>query len=101
MRCCLPLPPSCSVNGGHDVVHVGEIGLRAVDDAQVADAARANHRAMVTENVNGFAAERDLVLVFVLKRNLPAAGGQAFALAAVLHRWAGDDPDPCLGPHRP
>jgi predicted nuclease of predicted toxin-antitoxin system len=52
---------------GHDAVHVAEIGLRAVDDAQVAAAARAQGRAVVTENVADFAAERDVVLVFVLK----------------------------------
>src|SRR2546430_16189491 len=37
------------------------------------------------------------VLVFVLKRNLPAGGGQAPALAKALDRWAHDHPDPCLG----
>ena len=62
---------------GHDAVHVTEIGLRAADDAQVAAAARAQGRAVVTENVADFAAERDVVLVFVLKKNLPAGGGQA------------------------
>ncbi len=86
---------------GHDAVHVTEIGLRAVDDAQVAHTARAEHRAMVTENVTDFAAERDVVLVFVLKKNLAAAGGQASGLAAVLHRWARDNPDPYIGPHWP
>ncbi|HBW17598.1 MAG TPA: hypothetical protein DEH11_00560, partial [Actinobacteria bacterium] len=50
---------------GHDAVHVAEIGLRAADDAQVAAAARAQGRAVVTENVADFAAERDVVLVFV------------------------------------
>jgi hypothetical protein len=40
------------------------------------------------ENVADFAAERDVVLVFVfvLKKNLPAGGGQAVALAKVLDR---------------
>jgi hypothetical protein len=38
----------------------------------------------VTENVADFAAERDLVLVFVLKKNLPAGGAQAAGLAAVV-----------------
>ncbi|MGO9194520.1 MAG: DUF5615 family PIN-like protein [Streptosporangiaceae bacterium] len=86
---------------GHDVVHVAEIGLRAVDDAQVAAAARAQGRAVVTENVADFAAERDVVLVFVLKKNLPAGGGQAAALAKALDRWAHDHPEPYLGPHWP
>ncbi len=86
---------------GHDAVHVAEIGLRAVDDAQAAAAARAQGRAVVTENVADFAAERDVVLVFVLKKNLPAGGGQAAALAKALDRWAQDHPEPYLGPHWP
>ena len=86
---------------GRDAVHVSEAGLQSAEDAQVAAAARAEGRAVVTENVADFAAERDVVLVFVLKRNLPAGGGQAAALAAVLDRWAHDHPDPYLGPHWP
>ncbi len=62
---------------GHDAVHVAEVGLRAADDAQVAATARAEGRALVTENVVDFSAEREIVLVFVLKKNLPAGGGQA------------------------
>jgi Domain of unknown function (DUF5615) len=88
-------------NHGRDAVQVSEAGLGAVDDAQVAAAARADGRAVVTENVADFAAERDLVLVFVLTRNLPAGGGQAAALARILHRWAHDYPDPYLGQHWP
>ena len=86
---------------GHDAVHVAEIGLQAAEDALVAAAARADGRAVVTENVADFAAERDVVLVFVLKRNLPAGGGQAAALAKVLDHWAQDYPDPYLGAHWP
>jgi hypothetical protein len=85
----------------HDAVHVAEVGLQATEDAQVAAVARAEGRAVVTENVADFAAERGLVLVFVLKRNLPAGGGQAAALAKVLDHWAQDSPDPYLGPHWP
>jgi Domain of unknown function (DUF5615) len=85
---------------GHDAVHVTEAGLRAADDTQVAAAARAEGRAVVTENVADFAAERDLVLVFVLK-NLPAGGGQATTLARILDRWDRDHPDPYLGHHWP
>ena len=85
----------------HDAVHVTEVGLRAADDAQVAAVARAEARAVVTENVADFAAERDIALVFVLKKNLPAGGGQAAALAKVLDRWARDHPNPYLGPHWP
>jgi hypothetical protein len=98
-------PPTAAVllreKYGHDAVHVSEAGLQAADDAQVAAVARAEGRAVVTENVADFAAERDVVLVFVLKKNLPAGGGQAAALAAALDRWAHDHPDPYLGPHWP
>ena len=86
---------------GHDAVHVAEAGLRAAEDAQVAAVARGEGRAVVTENVADFAAERDVVLVFVLKKNLPSGGGQAAALAKVLDRWAQEHPDPYLGPHWP
>lgn len=86
---------------GHDAVHVTEVGLGGADDAQVAAVARAQGRAVVTENVADYAAERDLVLVFVLKKNLPAGGAQAAALARILGRWAKDHPDPYLGHHWP
>jgi predicted nuclease of predicted toxin-antitoxin system len=82
---------------GHDAVHVTEVGLRAADDAQVAAVARAEGRAVVTENVADFAAERDLVLVFVQKKNLRAGGGPAAELARILDRWDRDHPDPYLG----
>jgi hypothetical protein len=86
---------------GHDAVHVTEVGFQATEDSQVAAAARAQGRAVVTENVADFAAERDVVLVFVLKRNLPAGGGQAAVLAKILDRWARTNPDPYVGPHWP
>lgn len=86
---------------GYNAIHVCEAGLQAADDSHVAAAARADGRAVVTENVDDFAAERDVVLIFVLKRNLPAGGGQAAALAAVLDQWAHGYPEPYLGPHWP
>ena len=86
---------------GHDAVHVTEAGLRGAGDARVAALARAQSRAIVTENVADFAPERELVLVFVLKKHLPAGGGQAAALAKVLDGWAKDYPEPYLGPHWP
>lgn len=98
-------PPDAAVllreQHGHDAVHVCEVGLQAAEDAQVTAAARAEGRAIVTENVAEFAAERDVVLVFVLKRNLPSGGAQAPVLAKVLDRWAHDQPDPYLGAHWP
>lgn len=86
---------------GHDALHVCEVGLRSADDAQVAAAARAASRAVVAENVVDYSAERDVVLVFVLKKSLPAGGGQAAALARALDGWAQHHPDPYLGPHWP
>jgi hypothetical protein len=80
---------------------VEEAGLQGADDAQVAAAARGEGRAVVTENVADFAAERDLVLLFVLKKKLPSGSAQAAALAAVLDRWTHENPDPYLGPHWP
>lgn len=84
-----------------DATHVGEVGLRATDDRDVAAFARTRHLAVVTENVADFAAEADVVLVFVLKRHLPAGGGQSAALAAVLDRWLRANPSPYLGAHWP
>ncbi len=86
---------------GHDAVHVTEIGLSSAEDVQGAAVARADGRAVVTENVADFSPERDVVLVFVWKKNLPVGGGQAAALAKVLDRWTHDYPDPYLGSHWP
>jgi hypothetical protein len=58
---------------------------------------RAQGPVLVTVNVADFAAERDVVLVFVCKCNLPA--GQAKALAVLLDRWAAANPDPYVGHH--
>jgi hypothetical protein len=77
------------------------MGLRGAEDAHVAATARAEGRTVVTENVTDFASERDIVLAFVLKKNLPAGGGQAAALAKILDRWAQDHPEPYLGHHWP
>lgn len=85
----------------HDALHVGELGLTSAADAAVAAVTRSQQRALVTENVADFAAEHDLVLVCVLKRNLPAGAGQARALVALLDRWATDNPRPYLGQHWP
>ena len=86
---------------GRDPLHVAEVGLRATDDAAIARHARGEGRAVVTENVADFADEEDLVLVVVLKRNLPGGGAQAAALADVLDRWIDANPDPYVGHHWP
>ena len=86
---------------GHDAVHVAESSLRGVEGAQVAATARAEGRAVVTGNVADFAAERGIVLLYVVKKNLPAGGGQATALAKIPDRWIQDHPEPYLGHHWP
>lgn len=86
---------------GHDAEHVDDLGLRGVADPQVAAVARADGRAMVTENVADFVREPDLVLVCVLKRNLPAGGAQAKALARLLDAWCRANPTPYVGQHWP
>lgn len=67
-----------------DAVHVREAGLQGADDHTVADEARRHDRVVVTKNVAHYAAEPDLVLVCVLKRNLRAGTAQARALAELL-----------------
>lgn len=84
-----------------DAVHVSEIGSLAAEDARIATTARAQSRAVVTENVADFAAERDVILVFVPKKHLPAGGAQAEALAKALDGWARANTDPYLGAHWP
>lgn len=86
---------------GHDAVHVSEVRLAGVADAKVGNTARAEKRSVVTENVADFSDEPDLVLVCILKRNLPSGGAQADALAALLDRWATDNPRPYVGQHWP
>lgn len=84
-----------------DAVHVNDVGLQGAPDADVAQFARTHGYAVVTENVANYANERDVVLVFVLKRNLRPGGAQADDLAALLAEWTGANPDPYLGPHWP
>lgn len=86
---------------GRDAHHVAEVGLRATDDAAIARHARAEGRAVVTENVADVADEHDLVLVVVLKKHLARGGAQAAALADVLDRWIETNPDPYVGHHWP
>ena len=84
-----------------DAIHVTEAGLLATEDSQIATAARAQGRAVVTENVADFAAERELILIFVLKKNLPAGTAQAPALAKALDGWARANREPYVGAHWP
>ena len=85
---------------GYDAVHVRDLGLDARPDVEVAAAAARDGRALVTENVKDLAAERDLVLLCVLKSRLPA-GGMARRLADLLDGWAQAHALPYVGPHWP
>ena len=58
-------------------------------------------RARAKLNIADYAGEQDLVLVCVLKRNVPAGGAQANALAKILDRWIRDNPRPYVGQHWP
>jgi hypothetical protein len=81
-------------------VHGFEIGLQAAGDSLVAAAARAEGRALVTENVVDFAAERDVVLLFALRRDLPRRS-PGRSPGQDPRRLGQTNPDPYLGPHWP
>jgi hypothetical protein len=88
-------------DGRHAAEHVRDVGLAGASDEEVVSFARAHEAAVVTENVADFASVPELVVVFVRKRDLPAGGAQASTLAALLRRWAADNPRPYLGHHWP
>ncbi len=67
---------------GHEAVRVTDVGLGLTADGDIATFARADRWAVVAENVADFAREADVVLVFVLKRSLPAGASQSAALNA-------------------
>jgi hypothetical protein len=85
----------------HDAAHVNDLGLGGVPDADVALFARTHGYAVITENVADYAVERDVVLVFVRKRNLRPGGAQSADLATVVARWAAANPEPYVGQHWP
>ena len=85
---------------GHDAAHVRDRGVNARPDREVADVARAEQRALVTENVKDFAREPDIVVVCVLKSRL-AAHRMTEQLASMLDRWAVANPQPWIGLHWP
>src|ERR1700753_889019 len=81
---------------GHDAVHVFDEGLGARPDAEVAAAAKAESRVLVTENVQDFAHTTDIAVACVLTSRLrPRA--MAADLAMLLHRWASTIDDPLPG----
>lgn len=78
---------------GHDAVHVVDCGLGARPDTEIAAAARADSRVLVTENVQDFAsAAADVPVACVLKSRLRARA-MADDLATLLDGWAASDPD--------
>lgn len=96
-------PPSvCDLltEAGHDAISVFDCGLAARPDVEVAAAAQAQDRVVVTENVQDFASAAGVVVVCVLK---PRLGVRTMAadLAALLHAWAERSPEPYPGLHWP
>lgn len=85
----------------HDATHVAEMDMDAADDADIAVAAKATGRILVTENVKDFAAVRGLVILCVLKRNLPTGGALPSALAKTIDHWARSNPTPYPGMYWP
>ena len=79
--------------------HVSELGMAHTEDAVIAQFAREHSRVVVTENVADFAGERGVVLLFVLRRKLPAGGAMAAGLAERVATWAAANPDPFPGQH--
>lgn len=74
--------------------------MNARPDREVADVARVEQRALVTENVKDFAREPDIAVVCVLKSRL-AAHRMTEQLAGILDRWAAANPQPWIGLHWP
>lgn len=107
------LPPAVALDlnrRGHDATHANDAGLTGHPDQLVFDAAVAQGRIVVTENVADFAAlvdqavrndEPSVPVVFVRKADLPRRGALAVHLAERLDRWAEANPEPYLGPHWP
>lgn len=107
------LPPAAAAElnrRGHDASHVNDLGLAGQPDPMVFDAAVAQARIVVTENVADYATllnqrlrndEPCVPVVFVAKRDFPRRGALAAHLAQRLDRWADANPDPYLGPHWP
>lgn len=85
---------------GHDAVHVFDQGLGARPDGEVAAAAKAEARVLVTENVQDFAHATDIAVACVLKSRLRPRV-MAPDLATLLHRWASTTGEPLAGLYRP
>lgn len=89
---------------GHDAVHVAEIGLAGVEDAETVLRAAAEDRVVVTENAVDFVPLLDAriasglpapAVIIALKRTMPRqAGAMSHRLAERLDVWAQANPDP-------
>lgn len=89
---------------GHDAVHVGEIGMAGVEDADIVERSAAENRVVVTENAADFVALLDArtaagltapPVIIALKRTMPrGAGAMSHHLAERLDAWAQANPDP-------
>ncbi len=107
------LPPETAgllVECGHDAVSVRGVGLAGAADDEVLSFATAEGRAVVTENFADYSTllevrlSRDepcVPVVFVRKSDFPRRGALAPRLAECLNRWAGENPEPFIGPHWP
>lgn len=103
------LPPAAAEKlrqHGHDAVSVLDVGMSAVEDAEVFDRAATEGRVVVTENFADFARllqERQgagkptAPVVFVRRDDLPPRGAMAVHLAQRLHAWASEQQDPPAG----
>ena len=87
-----------AIEHGADRPDVGLAGLGGQGEHPGGRRSRPRHgQGVVTENVADFAAEREVGLLFIPQKYLPAGGAQAPALAAILDRWADEHPEPYLG----
>ena len=95
---------------GHDALSVRQTNLCGAPDDEVFGQAVAEGRLAVTENFSDYAlilerrlsrGEACVPLVFVRKADFPKRGALAAHLAARLHHWSIQHPEPYLGAHWP
>lgn len=93
---------------GHDAVHVREIGLGGALDAEVLARAGEEGRTVVTENAADFLPLLDhrqsaglpmTAVLIALTANRGTGGSLHARLAAAIHEWAAETPDPYAHAH--
>ena len=93
---------------GHDAVHVRDIGLGGAPDADVLARAADEGRTMVTENAADFLPLLDrrqgagmsmTPVLIALTAGRGVAGTLHQRLAAAIHKWATDNPNPYAHAH--